>query len=64
MLSAGVHTITLQATNSAALTATTQITLEIKADYDADGIPDDQEAALGLNPLVQTDAYSDADDDG
>ena len=64
MLSAGVHIITLQATNSAALTATTQITLEIKPDYDADGIPDDQEAALGLNPLVQTDAYSDADDDG
>ena len=64
MLSAGVHVITLQATNSAALTATTQITLEIKPDYDADGIPDDQEAGLGLNPLVQTDAYSDADDDG
>ena len=64
MLSAGVHTITLQAQNSAGLTATTQITLEIKPDYDADGIPDDQEAALGLNPLVQTDAYSDADNDG
>ena len=64
MLSAGMHVITLQATNSAALTATTQITLEIKPDYDADGIPDDPEAGLGLNPLVQTDAYSDADDDG
>ena len=33
-------------------------------DYDADGIPDDQEAGLGLNPLIQTDAYSDADHDG
>ncbi|HZY41157.1 MAG TPA: dockerin type I domain-containing protein, partial [Anaerolineae bacterium] len=30
----------------------------------ADGFADDQEAGLGLNPLVQTDAYSDADDDG
>ncbi|HZY42719.1 MAG TPA: dockerin type I domain-containing protein, partial [Anaerolineae bacterium] len=64
MLSAGVHIITLEATNSAALTATTQITLEIKPDYDADGFADDEEAGLGLNPLVQTDAYSDADDDG
>ncbi|HTP09264.1 MAG TPA: dockerin type I domain-containing protein, partial [Anaerolineae bacterium] len=64
MLSAGVHTITLQAMNSAGLTATTQITIDVKPDYDADGIPDDQEAALGLNPLVQTDAYSDADHDG
>jgi hypothetical protein len=64
MLSAGVHIITLTATNSAALVATTQITLEIKPDYDADGIPDDQEAGLGLNPLMQTDAYSDADGDG
>ena len=64
MLSAGVHIITFEATNSAALTATTQIRLEIKPDYDADGFADDAEAGLGLNPLVQTDAYSDADEDG
>jgi hypothetical protein len=64
MLSAGVHVITLEAINNAALSASTQITLEIKPDYDADGIPDDQEGGLGLNPLIQTDAYSDADSDG
>jgi hypothetical protein len=64
MLSAGVHIITLQATNGAGLTATTQIALEIKPDYDADGFADDAEAGLGLNPLVQTDAYSDVDEDG
>jgi hypothetical protein len=64
LLSAGAHVITLEALNSAGLTATTQVTIEVKPDYDGDGLPDDQEVALGLNPLTERDAWSDADGDG
>ena len=65
MLSAGVHVITLQATNSdGAHGDDRQLRIEVKPDYDADGIPDDQEAALGLNALTERDAWTDSDDDG
>ncbi|HEY4722665.1 MAG TPA: hypothetical protein VII92_12505, partial [Anaerolineae bacterium] len=64
LLSAGIHVIALEAANSDGLTATTQVTIEVKPDYDGDGLPDDQEAALGLNALTERDAWSDADGDG
>jgi hypothetical protein len=64
LLSIGTHTITLQAENSAGLTATTQITLTVLGDYDGDGVPDTIESSSGLNPLTSVDALSDADGDG
>ncbi len=64
LLSAGTHVITLQATNSAGLSATTSVTINIQPDYDADGLADDQEVTLGLNALTERDAWGDADGDG
>lgn len=64
LLSAGTHTITLRAQNSSGLTRTTQVTITVLPDYDADGLSDAQETALGLNPLTERDAWSDADGDG
>jgi hypothetical protein len=63
VLSVGTHTITLEAENSAGLTATTEITLTVSGDYDGDTIADTVEAADGLNPLTSNDAFSDADGD-
>ena len=64
LLSVGLHTITLQAENSAGLTATTQITLTVLGDYDGDGVPDMIESSSGMNPLTAADALNDADGDG
>ncbi|HTP08540.1 MAG TPA: dockerin type I domain-containing protein [Anaerolineae bacterium] len=64
ILSVGVHTITLQATNSAGLSATTSITLSVVGDYVMDGIPDSQKLSGSMNPLDDKLAYSDADHDG
>ena len=64
VLSVGTHTITLQATNSAGMSATTSITLIVQPDYDGDLISDDQENSLALNPLTPVDVQSDADGDG
>jgi hypothetical protein len=36
----------------------------VQPDYDADGLSDDREAALGLNALTERDAWGDADGDG
>ncbi len=63
-LSVGVHTITLSATNSQGLMATYQINLEIRPDYDGDGIEDSMETSLSMNPLNGSDAFADADGDG
>lgn len=64
ILSVGVHTITLQATNNANLSAATTITVSVVSDYAMDGIPDSQKLASGYNPLDDKLAYSDADHDG
>ena len=64
ILSVGVHTITLQATNSAHLSATTSVTVTVLSDYAMDGIPDSQKLSGGMNPLDDKLAYSDADHDG
>jgi hypothetical protein len=56
--------MTLEATNNDGLTAITSVTINVQPDYDVDGLPDDQEAALGLNALTERDAWSDTDDDG
>lgn len=64
VLSVGTHTITLQATNSAGMSATTSMTLIVQPDYDGDLISDDQENSLALNPLTPVDVQSDADGDG
>lgn len=63
-LSVGTHTLTLEARNSAGLTATTQVTLTVLGDYDYDGIPDAEELGDGLNPLTEKDAFGDGDGDG
>jgi ligand-binding sensor domain-containing protein len=63
-LSVGQHTLTLEATNSAGLTASTSVTLTVTGDYDADGLSDLVESAGNLNPLNSFDAQSDADNDG
>lgn len=41
-----------------------KISVALSVDSDADGIPDDAELRLGLNPLDPTDAFLDADHDG
>lgn len=64
LLSVGLHTITLQATNSAGLVGTTSVEVEIAPDYDGDGFVDSDEEASGLNVLTSNDALSDADGDG
>ncbi|HSD84121.1 MAG TPA: dockerin type I domain-containing protein, partial [Anaerolineae bacterium] len=64
ILSVGVHTITLQATNNASLSATTSITVVVQGSYALDGIPDAQKLSGGMNPLDDKLAYSDADHDG
>ncbi len=63
-LSVGVHTITLSATNSQRLTAITQMTVVVLANYAGDGIPDALKVSLGLNVLSGREAFSDADGDG
>lgn len=63
-LSVGTHILTLEAENSAGLTASTTVAVTVEGDYDYDGIPDDEELADGLNPLNERDVYSDADQDG
>jgi hypothetical protein len=63
-LSVGGHTLTLEAVNSAGLTAATSVTLTVVGDYDADGLSDQVESAGSLNPLNSFDAQSDADNDG
>jgi len=64
LLSAGTHVITLEAVNSAALSAITTVIITVQPDYDADGLSDEREAALGLNALTERDAWSDTDGDG
>jgi hypothetical protein len=64
ILSVGVHTITLQATNSAGLSATTSVTISMLGDYVMDGIPDSQKLANGWNPLDDKLAYSDPSGSG
>lgn len=63
-LSVGVHTLTLQATNSAGISSSTSTSLEILPDYDGDGLVDSEETTLGLNVLSSNDGLSDADGDG
>jgi hypothetical protein len=61
--SSGTHTLRLTATNTAGLSGTAEVSFEVKADSDADGIADDYEAAHGL-VVGQADADSDTDGDG
>ncbi len=64
LLSVGTHVLTLQATNSAGLQASTSVTVVVQGDYDHDGLRDSDELAMGLSPLTMRDAYSDRDGDG
>ena len=50
--------------NSDGLTALNTVTINVQPDYDADGLSDDREAALGLNVLTARDAWGDTDGDG
>ncbi|MFN8533508.1 MAG: LamG-like jellyroll fold domain-containing protein [Dehalococcoidia bacterium] len=61
-LSAGRHTITLEATNSAGLKATATAVVLVGGDYDGDGIADqdDLSKGLGLSPLDGADVFRDA----
>jgi hypothetical protein len=63
-LSAGQHTLTLRATNSAGLSSSASLAVTVQADYDGDGLLDSEEAALGFNPLASADALGDSDGDG
>ncbi len=59
----GVHTFTLQVV-AHGLTGTRAITVNIIADYDRDGMPNDWELQYQLNPLDPADALNDPDGDG
>jgi hypothetical protein len=63
LLSVGTHQLTLEATNAAGLSDLASITVTIRGDYDGDGVADEDEFGLGLNPLLLHDAWSDADGD-
>ncbi|MBL9176164.1 MAG: hypothetical protein JNL10_21655 [Verrucomicrobiales bacterium] len=45
-------------------TGTAAVVITMRADTDGDGIPDEVETAMGLNPLSSADAASDTDGDG
>ena len=64
ILSAGQHVIALEVTNANGQKGTANVTVNVIADYDGDGISDADEAKTGLNALTASDAYSDADGDG
>ena len=64
ILSVGAHTLTLTAKNSFGQQSSTFVTLTVRGDYDFDGLTDDRELGLRLNPLTDSDAQSDADGDG
>lgn len=64
MLSVGTHLITLEASNVHGLTSTASINLIVRGDYDGDGVADDDELALGFNPLFSHDVWVDEDGDG
>ena len=44
--------------------ATAEVVINLRADTDGDGIPDEVETAAGMNPLSSADAASDVDGDG
>jgi hypothetical protein len=56
-------TVLIQATNEGT-SGFTAVRVVLAADSDADGIPDDLEIALGLNPNNAADAFEDLDRDG
>ncbi|MGH2606443.1 MAG: hypothetical protein ACRDG5_07605, partial [Anaerolineales bacterium] len=60
----GRHTVTLRATNSAGLTGETTVAIDVTTDTDYDGLPDDWETSVGLDPLDPDDAVADGDADG
>ncbi|HMN29469.1 MAG TPA: thrombospondin type 3 repeat-containing protein, partial [Caldilineaceae bacterium] len=64
VLSVGAHLITLRATNSAGLQATTTATVTVAGDYDMDQVPDSTEMANGMTPLTVADGFGDPDGDG
>ena len=64
-LPVGVHALTLAATDSDGLRATTTITVQVLADFDRDGLADDYERRVpSLAWWNPTDAGRDMDDDG
>jgi hypothetical protein len=63
-LSVGNHVLTLEAQNSAGMTATATVSVTVLGDYDYDGLTDLEELADNLNLLTAVDAYGDADRDG
>jgi len=56
-------TVLITALNEGAL-GLLQVQVALSGDSDGDGIPDDQEVALGLNPNDPVDAIEDSDQDG
>jgi hypothetical protein len=62
-LTEGIHLISLIVTDTQGLTGTQSIYLEVLQDQDRDGMPDQWEQQVGLDPVVN-DALADADQDG
>ncbi|MCW5860933.1 MAG: hypothetical protein KIS63_21745, partial [Caldilineales bacterium] len=63
-LESGVHTLFLQAVNSAGMIGSDQVTVTVQADADGDGLPDPYEDARAcLNRADAADAQGDQDND-
>jgi hypothetical protein len=60
----GRHTVSLRATNAAGLSGETIVSFDVTTDTDYDGLPDEWEASVGLDPLDPADAAADGDADG
>jgi hypothetical protein len=64
LLSPGLHTLSLRAVDADGMQSNTSIQITVLPDADCDSMPDEYEAAYGLDPGYAQDAAWDGDEDG